>query len=453
MSKKCSIIIRTKNEERWVVPCLKAVYAQTYKNFEVVIVDNESSDKTVEKTKIFKGIKYVNIKDYLPGKSLNAGIQASSGDYIVCLSAHCIPVNNLWLEGLVTMLEEDDNYAGVYGRQEPMSFSSPGDKRDLLLVFGLDKKIQMKDSFFHNANSILRRELWEIVPFDNQTTNIEDRLWAAEMLNLEFKLAYNPDASVYHYHGIHQDGNKERCNNVVRIIQDMNSSSKSEAQLDAKSLNIVAIIPIKDEDGLIGNKHQMTYTINSALESKYIESVFVSTNNKSTADLALNYGAECPFLRTENLAMPYIGLDTVLKDFILNLEKSGVYPDLVVILEETFPFRKKGLVDEMIDHILINGLDTLVAAQLQSGSLWHENENSTFTRIDSGDAPRAFKEKSFIGLKGLCCISHPELIRHETIFNSNIGLFEVDSPLASFEVRNQNDRQIAAQLLDNGFIF
>ena len=141
MSKKCSIIIRTKNEERWVVPCLKAVYAQTYKNFEVVIVDNESSDKTVEKTKIFKGIKYVNIKDYLPGKSLNAGIQASSGDYIVCLSAHCIPVNNLWLEGLVTMLEEDDNYAGVYGRQEPMSFSSPGDKRDLLLVFGLDKKI------------------------------------------------------------------------------------------------------------------------------------------------------------------------------------------------------------------------------------------------------------------------------------------------------------------------
>ena len=311
MSKKCSIIIRTKNEERWIVQCLKAVYAQTYNNIEVVIVDNESTDKTIEKTKNFKGIKYVNIKEYLPGAALNVGINASSGDYIVCLSGHCIPVNNTWLESLVKLLEEDESYAGVYGRQEPMSFSTPSDKRDLLLVFGLDKKVQVKDSFFHNANSILRRSLWKISPFDNETTNIEDRLWGQEMLDLGYKLGYSPDASVYHYHGIHQDGNVERCNNVVRIIQSMDSSLKPKAQLNAKSLNIVAIIPIKDEDRLIGEKHQMTYTIKSALDSKYISSVFVSTNNQLTADLAISYGSECPFLRTDNLAMPYVGLDAV----------------------------------------------------------------------------------------------------------------------------------------------
>ena len=437
--KKCSIIIRTKNEERWIVPCLNAVYAQTYKNIEVVLVDNESIDNTIEKSRAFKGIKYVTIKDYLPGNSLNLGIQASSGDYIVCLSAHCIPVNDIWLESLVKMLEEDDDYAGIYGRQEPMSFSTPSDKRDLLLVFGLDKKVQVKDSFFHNANSILRRSLWEISPFDNETTNIEDRLWGQEMLNLGYKLGYSPDASVYHYHGIHQDGNVERCNNVVRIIQSMDLSLKPKAQLNAKSLNIVAIIPIKDEDRLIGKKHQMSFTIESAIKSKYINRVFVSTNNKATAESAENYGAECPHLRSDNLTMPYIGLDAVLKDFIINLEKTGVYPDLVVTLEETFPFRRKGLIDEMIDHILSNGLDTLVAAQSESGSLWQERENSSFVRVDSGDAPRAYKEKSYIGLKGLCCISYPEFIRQETIFDSNIGLFEVDSPLASFEVRSEND--------------
>jgi len=453
MSKKCSIIIRTKNEERWIVQCLKAVYAQTYNNIEVVIVDNESTDKTIEKTKNFKGIKYVNIKEYLPGAALNVGINASSGDYIVCLSGHCIPVNNTWLESLVKLLEEDESYAGVYGRQEPMSFSTPSDKRDLLLVFGLDIKVQVKDSFFHNANSILRRSLWEISPFDNETTNIEDRLWGQEMLNLNFKLAYSPDASVYHYHGIHQDGNVERCNNVVRIIQDMQSTKISKAQLDAKSLNIIAVIPIKGEDELIGSKYQMSFTIGSAIKSKYINRVFVSTNNKITADLAEKYGAECPHLRSDNLTMPYIGLDSVLKDFILNLEKTGVYPDLVVTLEETFPFRREGLVDEMIDHILSNGLDTVVAAQAESGSLWQERENASFIRLDSGDAPRAYKEKSYIGLKGLCCISHPEFIRQEAIFDSNIGLFEVDSPLASFEVRSESDRKIASQLLNNNFSF
>ena len=44
-----SIIIRTKNEERWISSCLDAVYSQNYKSFEVIVVDNESTDKTIEK--------------------------------------------------------------------------------------------------------------------------------------------------------------------------------------------------------------------------------------------------------------------------------------------------------------------------------------------------------------------------------------------------------------------
>ena len=44
-----SIIIRTKNEERWISQCLDAIFKQTYKNFEIILVDNYSNDKTVEK--------------------------------------------------------------------------------------------------------------------------------------------------------------------------------------------------------------------------------------------------------------------------------------------------------------------------------------------------------------------------------------------------------------------
>ena len=58
----------------------------------------------------------------------------------------------------MSSLEEDSTFAGVYGRQQPMSFSSLSDKRDLMIVFGLDRKVQIKDSFFHNANSIIKKE-------------------------------------------------------------------------------------------------------------------------------------------------------------------------------------------------------------------------------------------------------------------------------------------------------
>ena len=260
---KVSIIIRTKNEERWISSCLEAIYSQEFTDFEVVIVDNETEDRTLKKANKFPVSEVVYVKDYLPGKALNAGIKASRGDYIVCLSGHCIPVNELWLGNLVAALEEDGAYAGVYGRQEPMSFSTPADKRDLVVVFGLDRKIQTRDSFFHNANSIIKRELWEEVPFDDSITNIEDRIWAQEMLDRGYKLLYEPEASVYHYHGIHQDGNRQRLSNVVRIVEENQSKFKS-GKLDPKKLEIVAIIPVRGKDEIVNGKPQLSYTVGAA---------------------------------------------------------------------------------------------------------------------------------------------------------------------------------------------
>ena len=108
-----SIIIRTKNEERWISSCLDAVFSQNYRSFEVIVVDNESTDKTIEKVRQYPK-KIVTIADYLPGKSLNLGIEQSKGEYIVCLSAHCIPTENTWLAFLVSSLQKKMKIMPVY---------------------------------------------------------------------------------------------------------------------------------------------------------------------------------------------------------------------------------------------------------------------------------------------------------------------------------------------------
>ena len=78
MIKKASIIIRTKNEEKWISICLNAIFKQDYKNFEVIIVDNCSTDKTVEKAKEWN-VKVVTLKEFKPGNAINFGIENSSG--------------------------------------------------------------------------------------------------------------------------------------------------------------------------------------------------------------------------------------------------------------------------------------------------------------------------------------------------------------------------------------
>ena len=326
-----SIILRTKKEERWITAWLHAVFSQRHRDFEVILVDNESADRTVEKAKQFGLAKDVTCTDYRPRKALHLGIREARGEYIVCLSGHCIPVDEHWLEHLLRNFE-DASVAGVYGRQEPMAFTPDTDKRDLVLLFGLDRKVQRKDSFFHNANSMIRRECWEQVPFDDQVTNIEDRVWAQQMLQRGRTIVYEPEARVYHYHGVHQNGNAERCTNVVRILESMHAGY-GDKSLEAERLNVVAVIPVKGEAARLSGEPLLRYTVQQALQSRLIKRTIVSTDNQELARLARSFGAEAPFLRGPELSQPHVDIARVLQYSLEQLERSGVFPDIVVSLE------------------------------------------------------------------------------------------------------------------------
>ncbi|MDP2106774.1 MAG: glycosyltransferase family 2 protein, partial [Desulfobulbaceae bacterium] len=367
---KASIIIRTKNEERWITSCLNAVFAQNYQDFEVIIVDNQSTDSTLAKVDQFPVKKVVHCTEYLPGKSLNIGIAEASGEFVVCLSGHCIPTNDQWLSNLLRNMA-DPNIAGVYGRQEPLSFTPPGDKRDLMIVFGPERKVQRKDSFFHNANSMVRKSVLDQIPFDDKITNIEDRVWAQQVLQQGHAIIYEPEASVYHWHGIHQDGNIERCQNVVRILESLDSRVfDASHRLSLEHLNIVAMIPIKGSSKRLGGAPLLEYTINSALQSRYISSVVVSADNKETAKSALSMGAHHAILRDTSLSQDYVGLEKVYRYTLEQLAAKDNHPDVLVLLEITYPFREKPLIDDMIDKLVAEGLDSVLPAKIENNPIW-----------------------------------------------------------------------------------
>lgn len=227
MSDLVSIIIRGKNEEDWLGLCLRSIQKQTYKNHEIIYVDNASIDSSVDIAKHYKVKKIKKIDKFFPGEAINIGIKASKGEYIVIISAHCIPCDADWLSRLIKSVQPK-NIAGVYGKQLPSSATSSDDARDLLITFGEESRIQRKDPFFHNANSIIKRSVWNKVNFDNKITNIEDRDWAKKVISLGFSIKYDANAGVYHYHGLHQHNNYEsfRASAVSSLIQQINDHHK-----------------------------------------------------------------------------------------------------------------------------------------------------------------------------------------------------------------------------------
>ena len=96
-----SIIIRTKDEEDWIAPCVKSIRSQNIdKRFEIILVDNSSKDATVKIARQLGIKKIVKIKKFFPGKAINLGIEKALGEKIVLLSAHCIPYDENWLRKL-----------------------------------------------------------------------------------------------------------------------------------------------------------------------------------------------------------------------------------------------------------------------------------------------------------------------------------------------------------------
>jgi CMP-N-acetylneuraminic acid synthetase len=327
-----------------------------------------------------------------------------------------------------------------------MMFTADSDKRDLVLLFGLDRKVQVRDSFFHNANSMIRKDIWQAIPFDETITNIEDRVWAQNILQRGYKIIYEPEASVYHYHGVHHDGNVERCENVVRILEKLNTDYNYKS-IDIDKLNVVALIPVRGSDvQYLSGKPLLAYTIENALESRYIKRTIVSTDNPSVVKLAEELGAEAPFIREASLSEEHIDIASVLRYSLEQIETLSIFPDLFVSLEITFPFRPRGLLDEMILQLARNGLDSVIAVKRENRAIWKER-GSKIIQLDEGLTPRRFKDPSFIELRGVGCVTHPEFLRQGGILGQSVGIYEVDNPYSHLEVRGEEDFKMAALLI------
>ena len=87
MNKKVSIILPAYNVEKYLSKCIESIIKQTYKNIEIIIIDDGSTDNTYaiaeEYSKIDKRIIVFYQENSGSGPARNIGIEKSTGDYIM----------------------------------------------------------------------------------------------------------------------------------------------------------------------------------------------------------------------------------------------------------------------------------------------------------------------------------------------------------------------------------
>lgn len=102
-----SIIIPNYNKEEYVRETLESIFNQTYKNFEVIVVDDGSTDKSIEIIKEFD-IKLFHTNRKRAGGARNVGIDNATGDYIIFLDSDDYFTDNTVLERLNNLINGED---------------------------------------------------------------------------------------------------------------------------------------------------------------------------------------------------------------------------------------------------------------------------------------------------------------------------------------------------------
>lgn len=101
-----SIVIPVYNVEKYIDKCIQSIFSQEFDDYEVILVDNGSTDKSSEKcdkyASIYKSINVIHLaKNILPAGARNVGIDAASGRYI-----HFCDSDDYYINGCFSSIAE-----------------------------------------------------------------------------------------------------------------------------------------------------------------------------------------------------------------------------------------------------------------------------------------------------------------------------------------------------------
>jgi rhamnosyltransferase len=196
-----SIVMRSYNEGWALKGTLQALLNQTFKDYELIVIDSGSTDDSDELIRRAAPRHYISIRphEYHPPRVMNLGMRLASSNFVVFLNADATPVDAHWLAPLVRELHNPD-VAAVFGRQVPRPDCQAVFAADYEQCFGPRRASRRWDHFFSMVSSGIRKDLWEPRGFNEAMQYSEDDEYTRWARSKGYRVLYVPESVVTHSH-------------------------------------------------------------------------------------------------------------------------------------------------------------------------------------------------------------------------------------------------------------
>lgn len=211
MSQKISVIIPTLNAEKYIDKLLRRLLSQSVLVHEIILLDSESDDKTVEIAEKYDKVRVVNIerKTFDHGGTRNIGFEKAEGDIVFVMSQDALPCDKYYIEKMLEAIREP-GVVMVTARQVPYPdatriekitrFYNYSDKTIVKDISMLDT-LGVKTFFFSDVcSAYIKSIFFELGGYETPALICNDMVMASKALHAGYKTAYKAEAQVFHSH-------------------------------------------------------------------------------------------------------------------------------------------------------------------------------------------------------------------------------------------------------------
>lgn len=174
---------------------------------------------------------------------------------------------------------------------------------------------------------------------------------------------------------------------------------------------------------LLNGKPLIAYTIEAAKACKYISKIIISTDDDIIADIAVKFGAECPFMRPKALATDEARSIDVYKYTFNRLEREfGETITSFVVLQPTSPLRTAQDIDNAIEIFLKKNADSVISYCKEHHPIkWHKyiTQEGKFENIFEDTIGNRQDERTSYFPNGAVYVFKKEVINTEKYFTEN----------------------------------
>ena len=439
-----TVYITNFNYGKFIKQAIESVLMQTEQSFELIIIDDGSTDNSKEIIEKYKDLKNIRIV-YQKNKGLNVtnniALRAARGKYIVRLDADDYFSPNA-LELLLEKLESDSMLGMVF--PDYFLVDTQGEVLERQKRHDFDNEVKLFDQAAHGACTMIRVQFLREIGGYDESFSCQDgyELWVK--FTSKFKVSnINEPLFYYRKHGKNLTSNEDR---ILDTRATINSKFVKKFKKEIKS---VAIIPVRGEGNDIyklpfGSHTLLEEKINQALESNFITKVIVTSPDENIKQLINdkyeNLDKVSFFYRDKSKTRINVDLNSTL-ELIVEKFKNLDFKAITILAIE-FPFLKPSKIDDAINTMVLFDADSLISVRNTNKLLFRHNGRGMNPILGMEKFTKMEREMLYFHSGGISVSTRKNFEKNNKMLSGKVGHILLDQKSA-FEINTEFDMKIA----------